>query len=312
MRLVYVAGLGRSGSTLLARLLGQLDAVEVVGELHHLWQTGAPRRSAEELCGCGRSFRDCPFWTRVVNELDAGGRSPEDLQALQRQVARIRFLPWIVGPWRPPRFGRRLAEYGAIVDRLYRALEAAAEGRRIVDATKDLGPLFLLSTLPGYEVDVVHLVRDPRGVAHSWAKLTRRPEFVDRDVYMHRYGATDVAVRWLYSNWLAEFARRRHRRYLRVRYEDLVREPAEWLARICEFADLPRPDVSFLAAGAAELGRPSHILSGNPSRFATGRVALRLDEDWRRAMAPGQRRAVSALTLPLRARYGYDGAARVG
>jgi hypothetical protein len=312
MRLVYVAGLGRSGSTLLSQLLGQLDAFSSVGEVHHLWRTGAPRRSTEELCGCGRTFRDCPFWTRVLDEGGIEEIPADRVQALQRQVARIRFLPWMLGPWRPGRYGRRLSEVQAIVDRLYGALERAAGGSRIVDATKDLAPLYLLSTMPGYQVDVVHLVRDPRGVAHSWAKLKRRPEYVDREVYMHRYGGASIALRWLYSNWLAERARGRHRGYLRLRYEDLVREPGVWLERICELADLPRPDLSFLGSGQVELRRPSHIMSGNPSRFATGRIAVRLDQDWQRAMPPGRRRLVSALTLPLRARYGYAGAGEGG
>jgi hypothetical protein len=40
-------------------------------------------------------------------------------------------------------------------------------------------------------------------------------------------------------------------------------------------------------------------------RFATGSVAIRPDDRWRTAMPAGQRRAVTALTLPLLARYGY-------
>jgi hypothetical protein len=307
MRLVYVAGLGRSGSTLLVRLLGQLDEVLSVGELHHLWRTGAPERSAEELCGCGRTFRDCALWPRVLDDAGIAAGLGEAMESLRGRVARLRFLPWMLGPLRPATYGRRLAEYQDVVDRLYAALERAADGRRVVDATKDLAPLYLLATMPGYEVDVVHLVRDPRGVAHSWAKLTRRPEFVERTVYMHRYGSASTALRWLYTNWLAERSRSRHRSYLRLRYEDLVRDPAPWLARICEAAGLGRPDLPFLGPGEADLGRPSHILSGNPSRFEEGRVALRLDEGWRREMPSWRRRLVGALTLPLRARYGYLG-----
>ena len=42
-----------------------------------------------------------------------------------------------------------------------------------------------------------------------------------------------------------------------------------------------------------------------PMRFTTGRIRIRRDEQWRAALPPGQRRAVTALTLPLLARYGY-------
>ena len=61
MRVLYIAGLGRSGSTLLSRLLGQVDGICALGEAHHIWRTGAPRAAADELCGCGRSYAQCGF-----------------------------------------------------------------------------------------------------------------------------------------------------------------------------------------------------------------------------------------------------------
>jgi hypothetical protein len=40
-------------------------------------------------------------------------------------------------------------------------------------------------------------------------------------------------------------------------------------------------------------------------RFLNGRVPIRQDDAWQAAMPAGQRRAVTALTLPLLGRYGY-------
>ena len=48
-----------------------------------------------------------------------------------------------------------------------------------------------------------------------------------------------------------------------------------------------------------------HTAGGNPSRFETGSVDIRPDDDWRYQM-PGRRRPyVTALTWPLLVRYGY-------
>src|SRR6266516_3342272 len=68
-RVVYIAGLGRSGSTLLERLLGELPGVCAVGEVVHMW-----RRSIvdDERCGCGEPFARCGFW-RGVGEAAFGG-----------------------------------------------------------------------------------------------------------------------------------------------------------------------------------------------------------------------------------------------
>ena len=40
-------------------------------------------------------------------------------------------------------------------------------------------------------------------------------------------------------------------------------------------------------------------------RFTTGRVPIRYDAAWHTAMRPGNKRTVTALTLPLLMRYGY-------
>jgi hypothetical protein len=52
---------------------------------------------------------------------------------------------------------------------------------------------------------------------------------------------------------------------------------------------------------------PNHQVAGNPMRFRTGRVDIRADEAWRTGFGAARRRLVTALTLPLLARYGYLG-----
>ena len=54
-----IAGPGRSGSTLVAELLGQLKAFESVGELNVLWNRGFLENQP---CGCRTPFRDCAYW----------------------------------------------------------------------------------------------------------------------------------------------------------------------------------------------------------------------------------------------------------
>jgi hypothetical protein len=95
-----------------------------------------------------------------------------------------------------------------------------------------------------------------------------------------------------------------------VRYEDLVVEPDSILSEIEEFAGIRSLTTgrSFLRKDGemtlARLGL-THSASGNPMRFTTGDITIRADERWRTAMPVGQRRTVTALTLPLLARYGY-------
>jgi len=307
LNVVYVAGLGRSGSTLLSRLLGQIPAWVAVGELHNIWRSGASRGRPDELCGCGRAFAECGFWRRVVAS-GLGAQSASEASALASGVARLRHLPWLAGPWRPRGFSRRLASYAAVVSALYRSAAAEGNGRVVVDSSKDLGPLWMLTRAPEVRVTVLHLVRDPRGVAFSWSKRLRRIEFVDREVLMPSWGALETAWRWIYSNLLAEAAGRRHGRYLRLRYEDLVRDPGAALTAIVHAVepDAGRPTLP-LVGEQAVLTRETHMLAGNPMRFESGRLPIRPDESWRRELPRAARWTVSVLTWPLLRRYGYPG-----
>ena len=62
--ILYIAGAGRSGSTLLASVLGQSQGVVDVGEVWKVWRViGEPGRR----CGCGSELVDCRFWGAVAD-----------------------------------------------------------------------------------------------------------------------------------------------------------------------------------------------------------------------------------------------------
>lgn len=305
-RILYIAGSGRSGSTLLARMLGQIEGTCSVGELRHIWRTGATRLSADELCGCGLPYSQCAFWRAVIERAGEAGSSLDAglLLRLKERVDRVRYIPWMLSRRRPAGYSRRLGEYSATVANLYDAIGEVSGASVIVDASKDPSTLYLLTTIETLSVTVIHLVRDARGVAFAWKKRKLRPEFPGREVYMQRHGSLKSAGFWLYGNLLAQLSRRRYAGYLQVRYEDLVREPVAWLEKICAIAGL-EPDLGFVNGDRVTLEKPSHTLSGNPSRFTGGEVTLRCDEAWRAGMPARHRAAVNALAFPLLLRYGY-------
>jgi hypothetical protein len=153
---------------------------------------------------------------------------------------------------------------------------------------------------------VVRIVRDPRGVAYSCAKVVRRPEKSGPDDYMAVWGSRKAARNWVTTNLLVAGLRRLGVREETIRYEDLVRDPRGELERVLSRLDLPQPadGIGFLSGAEARLSS-AHTLDGNPMRFSSGAITLRPDEEWRSAMAPRDRRLVEAITWPLRRRFGY-------
>jgi hypothetical protein len=305
-RVVYLGGLGRSGSTLLERLLGELPGVCSAGELVHLWQRGIVEG---ERCGCGQPFADCEFW-RAVGQDAFGGWAAVDtdrIAQLRHEVDRTRSIPALAARTRRPPAQARVTEYAGYYLRLYAALARVSGSGVVVDSSKHASLAFCLSGQPGLDLRVVHVVRDSRAVAYSWAKTVSRPDSAAA-TFMTTYSPAAAAGHWTIQNQALQWLAAGGTPVLRVRYEDLVAAPAAALARVAEFAGVPAGprELGFLDPGGAwaEL-HAAHTASGNPMRFRTGRVDIRRDEEWRSAMPAGHRRLVTALTAPLLARYGY-------
>lgn len=303
---VYVGGCGRSGSTLLDRMLGALPGAVAVGELVHLIQRGLIEN---ETCGCGQLFRSCPFWVPVMERtLGTDGIDAGELRALQARVDRNRNVPRLLAPGLAPSARADLLRYTAMLGDLYRSIAAEAGASVVVDSSKHASTAFLLRRVPGIDLRVVHLVRDSRGMAYSWTKSVARPEAGEDRAMMHQHRPTRSAGRWLGYNAMFEMLDAVTTvPTTRVIYEDLVADPRRQLDRILDAAglDIDR-SYPFLGDGWVTLA-PGHSVAGNPMRFNSGRLDLRVDTAWRQQMPASERRLVTTLTAPLLAAYGYLG-----
>ena len=300
---VYLAGSGRSGSTLVERALGEMPGFVNVGELIDLFRWTASR---DELCGCGKPFADCTFWTGVGERAFGGwdGAVLADVQRLQARVARQRHMPKLLAmPAAGHAFGAGVARYGDYYARLYAAIAAQAGAATIVDASK--WPVQALALArAGLDVRVLHLIRDVRGVAHSLGKHVARPQATSETDLMSHSAAAGAAARWVACQSEAELLSRCGLRVVRVRYEDFVRQPRASLEAALTGLGVPygAPQLAHIDRNQVVLN-PSHGLSGNPSRFRHGPITLRADEAWRDRMPARDRAIASAIGLPFLVRY---------
>ena len=301
---LYIAGSGRSGSTLLERALGEIPGFVNVGELIDLY-----RRVAEhgERCGCGQEFAQCPFWSQV-GERAVGGWQEQKLAAtrdLQGKVARQRRMPRLLAmPLAGSRFRADVAAYGANYTGLYEAIAAQAGAACVVDASK--WPVQALALArAGLDVRVIHLVRDVRGVAYSLGKRdVSRPHAVREADVMSHLSPAMAAARWVAVQSQAGLLRRCGLRVTRMRYEEFVRHPRAAVEAALAGIGLAAPPahLAHIGDGRIALGS-SHGLSGNPSRFRDGEITLRADESWRAGLSRRDRLVVTAIGLPLMLRY---------
>ncbi len=308
---VYVMGAGRSGSTLLERMLGEIPGFVTAGELIGLFRWIAVD---DELCGCGTRFSQCPFWQAVGRRAFGGWDEARvaEIAALQRRVARQRHLPRLAAPaLAGASFRADLARYGEVYRQLYRAIGDEAGAQAVVDASKWPAQVLALRNRPGIDLRVLHLVRDVRGVAYSWAKtgVVRPQSTSDALPELSSVPAARTASAWTAVQAEAGLLTATTAHATTIRYEDLVADPRGTLTAALSRVGFPPATARDLphVSGRTVTLTAGHGVGGNPSRFTTGDVELRLDDAWHEQLARRDRLVATAIGLPALARHRYLG-----
>ncbi|HZJ51975.1 MAG TPA: sulfotransferase [Actinomycetota bacterium] len=301
-KVLLIIGRGRSGSTILDNLLGELDGFFSAGELFNVFKRGLVMGHT---CGCGRQVASCALWSRAMAtalSTSGGPIAPARVVEWQEEVAGAAADTRKLLKVRSAEGGSAaLGSYVSVLGRVYAALAEETSERVIVDSSKRPPHAAYMHLVPGITPYFVQLVRDARAVAFSRARLKHTA-----DKAMRVEGAASNAVGWMRRNLHSEAVRRRYasERSLLVRYEDFVAHPQRTLEEIARVVGEKTGELSFVGDKTATL-HPNHSVSGNPSRFETGSVSLRIDDEWLRAQRVKDRLTTTALTWPLLLRYGY-------
>lgn len=296
MKVLYLAGFGRSGSSILGNVLAQHPDVVHGGELRNLWNDGM---ILNRRCGCGERFAECSFWSAVSSHLPV---DPKDIIAARNRVARTRSaLSWI-GP-QSGQFQRDLSTFAEWTGAACKAISSVSGASLLIDST--MSPVYgrALMEVEGLDIRFVHLVRDPRAVVNAWTREGLQDG--EDEVRMRRYTTAGSTIKWAAENLLTEFLIGSRRPVLRVRYEDFVDRPIAATRQIFDFAGEPiqrRPE--FTDSHTIDLP-VSHTVWGNSSRFLHGIVQIRDDQRWRKEMSFPRAAFVAVTTTPWLGRYRY-------
>jgi hypothetical protein len=295
VRVAFIAGAGFSGSTLLEQALSEVESCISIGELHPLFEQYWPLMT----CGCGEEFRNCSFWQPVL--ADAYGNE----QDATRERVRILANGFLAHSVRSAlthsssRFslGAAFREIGSLIEPIYRAVAARTGAEVIVDSSKSgLWGLGVL-TAPGVELDVVHLVKDPR--AFAWSNGRPHAFFYPPGSTTIPRGPIRSYGNWSLANIEAEVLARRAHRSTTVLYETFARHPEATFASIVEMLGVGGDAASPIRDGKLTVSRVSHTIGGNPRRPRVGTTEIEVDERWKASGSRSSRVLGTVLAGPL-------------
>lgn len=301
---ILIVGMARSGSTLLGLLLGQVPGLLNIGELMHLWDRGFRE---DHFCGCGMKFSECNFWSGLAANKDWGlVENATDLHAALERAQNHHSLHRNLG-----RQLKKPKDYEMIRESMSEAIAAISQrgaANYLVDGSKQPVYARFLSRVVGREnLHIIHIVRDPRGVAYSGAQLKRKPDAGSNEVFMVRRPPLKTAIAWIKLILSGMSLKAYARTYQTLRYEDLCTDPDTAINGVLSNIEpqlaVSRHEYRIAKGLAPEI---QHTISGNPMRMNTEKLDIVADERWRRKLSELDYFLVTALCAPFLRVYRYN------
>lgn len=291
--IVYIVGWCRSGSTILGNILNEIDGFFHTGELHYLWRNTRALGSNTR-CGCGDEITECEVWSEVIARLSAAADWDETVRDVIADQAGCRTRH----TWHILHSGTKRQSLERYFNTYQQTCDTIADvtgARVIVDGGKFASEAALLRAYADVPVKILHLVRDPRSVAASWAK----PK-----AYVEQMSALRSTCNWLGFNAAAHaLARAYPSDVLSMRYEDFAATPAPAIDDVLRFLgeDAARNPV----VGNQAVLSGNHTVTGNPDRMQSGPVTIRNVIKGTPKGLRARRLISTLISTPQRLRYGY-------
>jgi hypothetical protein len=294
MQVIYIAGAGRSGSTLLEMILGNLTGFYSIGEVRYLWEYWNKDLIP---CGCKKMLSECDFWSEVMKRTHLTSFELEYLSDLSTKLDRSRNL-------------LRLetlinSKHGLVHDLikytelLYQSIWETSGRQIIVDSSKVPSHLLLLQQIPSIDLRVLHLIRDGRAVVYSWSKRNKRDYSMNnQEVRMGRRSSINSLIRWAMENIYTRRFSKNLPNYYVMRYENLTKNPSREIENALSEFGIENLNLTLLENSKIKLNS-THSVGGNPVRFRESSFSIETDLEWIQKMRPIEKTLLGLISKPV-------------
>ncbi|MDY6991469.1 MAG: sulfotransferase [Pseudomonadota bacterium] len=294
INILFIASPGRSGSTLMERVLNEFSETSAIGELGRRKEL-----TKKNICLCGNRFETCPQWQKIINDPKFKEINQEYLSLSKKYMDTSFFIKLLLRS----KIDKEFQIYLQNLELLYHIIYKNRESNIIVDSTTHPIYGYYLSLIPSINVQIIHLIRDPRGVVYSMSKVKFNKNNI---AWSPSISPIKSAFMWLKRNFFIEFfLRKKKRKFLRINYEDFVTQPKVVFEKISNNFKLDLKQLN-IQNNKIRL-KQAHLCGGNIDGFKKGdeEISLKLDDRWKREMKLKHIVLTTLITLPLLIFYRY-------
>lgn len=224
MKVIYIMGAGRSGSTILGIILGNLDNCFYAGELSS-WnkRKGKPNSNDKS---------DLLFWTSIKNKIltQLGYYYSRKFYRLEHHTG-IKNIIKLKKKY-------LLNEYSEFNFKLFSLIKKTKNINYIIDSSHYPLRAYLLNKIPNIELYLIYLTRNPYKIVNSFQK--KKVEQPPKSVLFANFYLLGVTIESEIIYRIVGDIKK-----IKLKYEDIINNRETFCERISNFLDIKKTIISF-------------------------------------------------------------------
>lgn len=278
---IFVAGLPRSGTTLISCILGQHTSIQQMGESMY----AGILNPQDTMCSCG--LLPCPVSQKIF-ELTSSAPLINKINETYGLIDKLREPSKIPSSDTIQNYSEtdertieaKIRESCDALDLLTRIYSIVFGDYSFIDNSKEIRFAEILASRSNWKIILV--LRDPRGIAYSVKNAGKRKN-VPRNISQKIPVFIDFASRAIKL--------KNHSNALLLRYEDLCASPQQSIIKMCNFLNVP-----FEKNMLHFKHDKGHTLSGNRMRLDNNEI-IKEDLSWKTELTATEISLISDNTL---------------
>lgn len=283
IKVIYIGPMIRSGTTLLDLMLNNHSKTMSVGEVFSIdeWI------EKDLLCSCSKKISECNFWNRIYECLPSGKAF--------RLCGVVSFKKYLLLSKEKKR------AYAEKTYTLFKHVKETSGKEYIIDSSKSFNRLRILLESGMFQIYVIHLVRNGKGVIKSMQRRDVRPSF-EKATYTNPENNTfKSSLVWSLKNRVfGNIGQSIKQDYILCRLEDITDNTESEMRKICRFLG-----ISFELGVLRPITGDIHNISGSSWRYQEDVKVRPSTADWSTALSRKDNLLFEMVAGRMNRKYGY-------